>query len=78
MCYLRHPRATALLKYGRKALTILIDSTVCYLIVNNLPPAHNGYGYFLLIVALWHITLHAVDNIEPQFILKAGLWRMKQ
>ena len=77
MCNLCHPRATALLKLGRKALTIFIDATVYYLIANNLPPAYNGYGYFLLFVSLWHITLHAVDNIEPQFVLKAGYKGLK-
>jgi hypothetical protein len=53
-------------------MAILIEATAYYLIMTNLPPAYQGYGYFLLFVALWHLTMYAVDNIEPQFVLKAG------
>jgi len=72
MCNLCYTWATTVLKFARNTLAILIEATAYYLIMTNLPPAYNGYGYFLLFVSLWHITLHAVDNIEPQFFLKAA------
>jgi hypothetical protein len=69
MRYLFNPST---IKMARNALAIFIQATAYWLIAQNLPPAYNNYGYFLLFISLWHITMYAVDNIEPQFVLKAG------